>query len=233
MKELVFLQEEQALTTSLKIAEYFGKRHDRVLRAITASIQALPKNGVSEKAFIKASYTDSTGKSNRMYYLNRDGFVFVTMGFTGDKAAQLKWSYIQAFNAMEKKIIQLIADRKTAEWLEARKLSKVELRRLTDVIKDRLIPQMQAAGCSPTALKYVYKNYVAMIQKLLGIKNGTRDSLPPSLLYELGKVEDMAVTIIKGLLAKGTNYKQIYLDTKTKINSYAQLSLFNQRFIDC
>lgn len=71
MTDLVFLQKEQALTTSLKVAEYFGKRHDRVLRAINASIQALPKNGASTKAFIKSSYTDETGKSNPMYLLNR------------------------------------------------------------------------------------------------------------------------------------------------------------------
>ena len=111
MKDLVFLKNEQALTTSLKVAEYFDKRHDRVLRTISASIQALPKNGDSDKAFIKSSYMDESGKSNPMYLLNRDGFMFVVMGFTGKKAAELKWNYIQAFNAMEQKLIALLAER--------------------------------------------------------------------------------------------------------------------------
>ena len=48
MKEIVFLQGEQALTTSLKVAEVFGKRHDRVLRAVENAISTLPKNGDSE-----------------------------------------------------------------------------------------------------------------------------------------------------------------------------------------
>ena len=55
MKELVFLQNEQALTTSLKVAECFGKRHNDVLRAISASNQALRNFADSDKAFIKSS----------------------------------------------------------------------------------------------------------------------------------------------------------------------------------
>lgn len=34
MNELVFLKSSQALTTSLKVAEYFEKRHDRLLQTI-------------------------------------------------------------------------------------------------------------------------------------------------------------------------------------------------------
>lgn len=34
MNDLVFLQNEQALTTSRKVAEYFGKRHDNVIQTI-------------------------------------------------------------------------------------------------------------------------------------------------------------------------------------------------------
>ena len=231
MNELVFSQNEQPLTDSRKIAKAFGKRHDRVLRAIMASIQALPKNGESEKAFIKSSYIDSSGKSNPMYYLNRDGFMFVTMGFTGSKATEIKWAFIQAFNKMEQKIIQLMVERKSAEWQAARKLSKTEFRKLTDLIRDKLIPLMKAEGVSDNALRWVYKNYVSMIQKVLGIENGTRDELPCDLLYELSKCQQMVMIVIKGLVAKGCKYRKIYADAKQQIESYAQLSMFNQRFI--
>ena len=231
MDELVFLNNEQPITDSRKVAEVFGKRHKDVLRVIMAAEQAGRNFAPSKKAFIKSSYTDASGKSNPMYYLNRDGFMFVTMGFTGDKATEIKWKFIQAFNAMEQKLIQLLAERQSAEWLEARKLSKVEFRKLTDLIRDRLIPQMKIEGASEKAIRWVYKNYVSMIQKLLGIEKGTRDELPCDLLYELSKCQQMTMIIIKGLLAKGYCYKQIYLDAKQKINDYAQLSLFNQRFI--
>lgn len=87
MNDLVFIQNEQAITTSLKVAEYFGKRHNDVLRAIENAISTVRNFAQSEEAFEKSSYIDSTGKSNPMYYLNRDAFSFVVMGFTGERAA--------------------------------------------------------------------------------------------------------------------------------------------------
>lgn len=37
-----------------------------------------------------------------MYYITRDGFMFLVMGFTGKMAARWKEAYIKAFNEMEK-----------------------------------------------------------------------------------------------------------------------------------
>ena len=102
--ELVFVENNQVLTDSRKVAEYFEKRHDHVIRDIERCKGDLPKNGGVENAIIKSTYVDVKGESRPMYLLNRDGFMFVVMGFTGEKAAQLKWSYIQAFNAMEAKL---------------------------------------------------------------------------------------------------------------------------------
>ena len=39
-----------------------------------------------------------------LYYMTRDGFTFLVMGFTGKVAAQFKEAYIEAFNEMEKAI---------------------------------------------------------------------------------------------------------------------------------
>lgn len=36
-----------------------------------------------------------------MYYMNRDGFSLLVMGFTGKKALEWKLKYIEAFNQME------------------------------------------------------------------------------------------------------------------------------------
>ena len=41
----------------------------------------------------------------------------------------------------------------------------------------------------------------------------------------------MAKLIIRGLRAKGVISRQIYVGTKSKLESYAQLSMFNQRFL--
>ncbi len=48
--------------------------------------------------FVLGTYKDASGKQNKMYYMNRDGFTFIAFGFTGAKADEFKLKYIQAFN---------------------------------------------------------------------------------------------------------------------------------------
>ena len=111
-------------------------------------------------------------------------------------------------------------------------MTKIEFRRLTDTIRDVLIPLMEKEGASEAAKRWVYKNYVSMIQKLLNIPTGGRDEMPLALQYELSKAEDMARVIIRGRVASNTASKQIYSDTKSTIGNYVQISLFNQRFLE-
>ena len=104
MEELVIMNNHQAVTTSLQVAKVFEKRHDRVIRAIEAKITD-PNFGASGM-FAEGVYTDASGKSNKMYYMNRDGFTFIAFGFTGRKADEFKLKYIDAFNQMEKQLQQ-------------------------------------------------------------------------------------------------------------------------------
>jgi len=102
MNELINIKNDEAVTTSLKIAEFFHKRHDHVLRAIDSLLGNAPKNEVVK--FDEAKYMDSKGEVRRMYYMNRAGFELVGMGFTGKKALEWKIKYIEAFEQMEKYI---------------------------------------------------------------------------------------------------------------------------------
>jgi Rha family phage regulatory protein len=103
MSELVFIVGNQTKTTSLKVAEYFGKRHSDVLEAIRALDCT---SEFSQRNFTSANYIDSQAKARPYYEMTKDGFTFLVMGFRGIKAAKLKESYIQAFNAMEANIKQ-------------------------------------------------------------------------------------------------------------------------------
>lgn len=87
------------VTTSLKVAEVFGKRHKDVIR----KLQTLDcSREFTERNFAPSEYTDATGRKLPMWEVTKDGFVFLVMGFTGKKAAQFKETYIEAFNAMER-----------------------------------------------------------------------------------------------------------------------------------
>lgn len=101
MKDLVIMKNKQAVTSSLQVAETFGKEHYHVLEAIESKISSPENSGQYQKMFAEGTYKDKSGKSNKLYYMNRDGFAFIVMGFTGRKADSFKLKYIEAFNAME------------------------------------------------------------------------------------------------------------------------------------
>lgn len=103
MEDLVIMHDKQAVTTSLVLAKAFEKEHGKVIRSIEQKINEA-KNGLVKNMFAKATYTDKKGEQRKMYYLNRDGFTFIAMGFTGKEADKFKLKYIEAFNQMEKKI---------------------------------------------------------------------------------------------------------------------------------
>lgn len=95
----------QIKTTSLKVAEHFGKRHDDVLRRIN-NLDCSPE--FAARNFAASKYQVAGGKNTSreeiMYEITRDGFMFLAMGFTGAKAAQWKEAYINAFNRMESEL---------------------------------------------------------------------------------------------------------------------------------
>ena len=103
MNELVFKgQNDQVITTSLKVAEKFKKEHRNVLKSIRKLMTA--KNVAVAKMFDEQMYVNDQGKEQPMFYMNRDGFTLLAMGFTGDKAIDFKVEYINAFNKMEEAI---------------------------------------------------------------------------------------------------------------------------------
>lgn len=86
------------VTTSLIIAEIFGKRHDAVLR----DIQNLDcPSDFNLHNFGEISYTDSMNREQRAYEMTKDGFSFLVMGYTGAKAAKFKVDFINEFNKRE------------------------------------------------------------------------------------------------------------------------------------
>lgn len=107
MNNLVIMKNKQAVTTSLQVAQTFGKEHYHVLEAIESKISSPENSGQYQKMFVKGTYKDKSGKINKMYYMNRDGFSFIVMGFTGRKADAFKLQYIDAFNTMEQSLKQI------------------------------------------------------------------------------------------------------------------------------
>lgn len=125
--DLIEVKNGQAVTSSLVVAEYFGKAHKDVLRAI----KLLDCSDLfNQRNFAPVEYVDKKGEKRPMYYLTRDGFTFLVMGFTGKVAAQFKEAYINAFNEMEEML------RKNDCTKYAEKVFKSELNRFDKRLKE-------------------------------------------------------------------------------------------------
>ena len=95
------MKDQQAVTSSLQVAETFEKNHRDVLRVID-DLEKDVRNFT--QMFLMTDLPDSYGRNRRAYYMNRDGFTLLAMEFTGKKALKFKMQYIEAFNKMEDQI---------------------------------------------------------------------------------------------------------------------------------
>lgn len=107
----------KVMADSRDVAAYFGKRHDNVVRDVRQIILEMPhlraewEGGLlkSEETpadpsdlFRLTEYLDSQGKLQPCYLMTQDGFILLTMGYSGKEAMRLKLRYIARFNEMER-----------------------------------------------------------------------------------------------------------------------------------
>lgn len=118
LPDLVTIENGKATTTSLKVAEVFGKDHKHVMRSIReldCSDDFRRSNFGLTEVELQAG---AVKRKSPMYHMTRDGFVFLAMGFTGKRAAKFKEKYIEAFNKMEQTLNDPVALRMRLSHLE-------------------------------------------------------------------------------------------------------------------
>lgn len=213
MNELVCIKRNEPVADSLQIAEMFGKRHDRVLRAIDNTIKTLPKNGERSNGnlmFIPSKKKMADGQMHRMYYMNRDGFSLVVMGFTGSKAMEWKLKYIEAFNRME----EIIRD---PERMTARIEGKTTRRTLTDQIQRM---QQRAEELGSKHAQHYYHSITKLCNDAAGVTD--RAIADRKSLNRLQTVEEIIADLIGADLDANVDYHDIYQHCKTKAKALQQ-----------
>lgn len=216
MEELVYLSKrDEAVCSSLQVAEKFGKRHDRVLRAIDNLLMTLPKNGETSRMFILSKRKADDGQFHRMFLMNRDGFSLLVMGFTGKKALEWKLQYIKAFNKME----EFIKEKKSQNWIDERKAGKLTRKSETDTIK-RLVEYAKEQGSTHSEMLYTV--YSKLANSMAGVKS--RDEATRIELNNLSLMEHIILCEIdKGIVANKP-YKEIYKDCKERLETVKELA---------
>ncbi len=192
-------KEEKVIVTSLDVAETFGKRHDNVLR----DIQSL---GCSAEFrllnFEESYYMNEQNKQQPMYYMTRDGFTLLVMGYTGELAMRFKEAYIRQFNAMEKALTGKLIEREKGI-----------------AVRQALTKAIQQSAENDRMHGHAYVNYTNCIYKALfganakqlreqyGIdaKAELRNCFSAEELYSVQSME----RLVSGLIDLGWGYEEI------------------------
>lgn len=194
-------KQEVSAASSLDVAETFGKDHRHIMEDIRR-IKDVISTAEFSALFILGSYKASNGKSNPMYYMNRDGFTLLAMGYTGEKFMKFKLAYIKQFNAMEKALNGKLIERE--KGIAVRQSLTKALQQSTENVR------MHGHAYS-TYTNCIYKAIFGMNASQLREKYGigkTQNLRNYFTTEELKEVQSYEM-LVSGLVALGWGYNQI------------------------
>ena len=198
------------VVTSLDVAETFEKEHRNVLADIR-NIQSEISTAEFSALFYEDEYKASNGKKNPMFYMNRDGFTLLVMGYTGEKAMKFKLAYINQFNQMEELLKGKLIEREKGI-----------------AVRQSLTKAIQQSGEDERTHGHAYSLYTDSIYKAVFGKNAkqlreeygitNQDNLRDLFAQEeLAKVKSVEM-IVSGLVDCGWGYDDVkdFITNSTK-----------------
>lgn len=212
MNNLVYLKNDEAVCDSLQVAEKFDKQRRNVLQSID---NLIAENSAVKSMLQHSHYKADNGQSYRKFYMNRDGFSLLAMGFTGKEALNWKLQYIKAFNQME----SFIKEKTTQAWAETRRAGKLTRKAETDTIK-KLVEYAKEQGSTHSEKLYV--TYSKLANKMAGISK--RDEATVTQLNNLSLIENIILHVIDTGILTGKHYKEIYQDCKKRLETVKDLA---------
>ena len=194
-------KKEINVVTSLDVAETFEKEHKHVMEDIRRISESLNTAEMSA-LFYEAEYKASNGKSNPMFYMNRDGFTLLAMSYTGQKAMRFKLAYINQFNQMEELLKGKLIEREKGI-----------------AVRQSLTKAIQQSGENERTHGHAYSLYTDLIYKAVFGKNAKQlreeygitkqDNLRDLFAQEeLAKVQSVEM-VVSGLVDCGWGYEDV------------------------
>ena len=224
MSNLVVVENNKMFTTSNIVGEEFGIMHNEVLRKIdsfTVEISAVR----FKEMFKEFEYTNERNRTYRSYKINRDGYMFLVMNISNKRANSKKLLFIDAFNEMEK----ILLNKSNTEWLTSREQGRAIRKLETDTIQE-FTKYAVAQGSKSSA--FYYKHYTNATYKVLNLlenkKPKIRETLDLLQLHQLLLAEDIVTKVISEEMKNGEHYKVIFEKCKNALEKFAD-SLYLKR----
>jgi phage regulator Rha-like protein len=227
VSRLIQIEDGEAWTTSVVIAEQFGRPHKNVLQSLDALIaDGTIERGLEIEPTLRAvPGPNGAVRQERVYRLNERAALIAMPFIGGRKSRDGQKRLVDAFLSMRKLLKQHDAYRHTAEWLESRQNGKVIRVEFTDGVKE-FVEYATRQG-SQNASKYymaltkMENQALFLIGKAVG--ENFRDTLGTSQLLNLATAEIVAQRALREGMAKQLHYKDIYQLAKQKVLSLADL----------
>lgn len=191
---------EMTVVSSLDVAGTFEKRHADVLRDIE---ELGCSESFRERNFALSKYSvENNRRTYPMYYMTRDGFTLLVMGYTGEKAMKFKEAYIKQFNAMEKTLQGKLIERE--KGIAVRQSLTKALQQSTENERMHGHAYSTYTNC---IYKVLFNKNAKQLRESLGIKN--RDNIRDYLSEEELKTVQSMECLVSGLVDCGWSYGQI------------------------
>lgn len=141
MTDLVVMQNGEAVTSSLKVAEVFEKEHKNVIESIKNLIK---QDSRLTEYFIKGSYINSRNREYLCYNITKEGFLLLTSSYRGSEVLEKKYQILKSSDMIppilpERK--EKIFARKLHDFLEAMHLELNEQYAIADYLVDFYIEE--------------------------------------------------------------------------------------------
>jgi phage regulator Rha-like protein len=229
-KELITVKRGKMFTTSVIFSEEFEVEHFNLMVRIN---KLTLEHSRVKTEFVEADFTNNRNRTYKMFYMTKAGFMFLVMN-TGakEKKMQKLWDMqfkiIDAFELMEKKLLQESTNKKNLEWNKSREQGKNIRLELTDVIKEFV---EYATNQGSANAKMYYKHITKLEYKALDLmeqsKPKIRDILNVIELNQLILAEDLCRKKIRKYMDEKLHYKEIYLLVKQDLENFANSLYLN------
>jgi len=210
--QLVEVHGDRLTTTSLVIAEAFGRTHKNVLR----SVRSLRDDGtIGRLEFEPPSYVNQQGKEQPLYILSERAFLVAMPFIGGKKSRQGQVRLVDEFFRQRQVITNLTQQRNDPNWRKAKLDGKAVYHQKTDVIK-QFIEYAKAQG-SKSAEKY-YTTLATMENKALFFLDqkfdNCREMLNVKQLMQIATADDVIEKALQDGMERKLFYKDIFQLTR-------------------
>lgn len=228
MKNLIMLEQNVILTTSLIIADEINLEHRSIFRMVKKYENDLKEFGVLRFEITKPKIGSKGGRPYEFAKLNEPQTSLLIMYLKNtEKVRFFKKSINKQFYQMRMALLKAEANKYNLAWLEARKSVKETRLTLTDAIKEYINYAIKNGSKTykrnPKAAYILFTKMTAKALFDLNVKidKNVRNKMEKKQLENLKFAEKLQAKIILEEIKKGTEYHKLYKVVKKEVERFA------------